>query len=165
MSNSSILPIHSTLSIASTPVQIKAMVMKGYSALLEPHHQIFQCHTQDTRCETLPLCRDRVGVFCCRSRLGHFGSGLTPQERCSRSILQPKPIGLLQSGILIITVIVVENGIAEPRPNPLQCWLRSLCANTHGKGMSVRQWPWRPGFNPRSSHTKDSKNGTWCLLA
>ena len=22
----------------------------------------------------------------------------------------------------------------------------------------------RPGFNPRSSHTKDSKNGTWCLL-
>ena len=30
---------------------------------------------------------------------------------------------------------------------------------------SVRQWPGRPGFNPRSSHTKDSKNGTWCLLA
>ena len=23
----------------------------------------------------------------------------------------------------------------------------------------------RPEFNPRSSHTKDSKNGTWCLLA
>ena len=21
------------------------------------------------------------------------------------------------------------------------------------------------GFNPRSSHTKDLKNGTWCLLA
>ena len=21
------------------------------------------------------------------------------------------------------------------------------------------------GFNPRSSHTKDSKNGTWCFLA
>ena len=29
----------------------------------------------------------------------------------------------------------------------------------------VRQLPGRPGFNPRSSHTKDSKNGTWCLLA
>ena len=28
-----------------------------------------------------------------------------------------------------------------------------------------RQWPGRLGFNPRSSHTKDSKNGTWCLLA
>ena len=27
-------------------------------------------------------------------------------------------------------------------------------------GLSVRQWPGRPGFNPRSSHTKDSKNGT-----
>ena len=25
---------------------------------------------------------------------------------------------------------------------------------------SVRQWLGRPGFNPRSSHTKDSKNGT-----
>ena len=25
---------------------------------------------------------------------------------------------------------------------------------------SVRQWPGRPGFNPRLSHTKDSKNGT-----
>ena len=27
-------------------------------------------------------------------------------------------------------------------------------------GQSVRQWPGRPGFSPRSSHTKDSKNGT-----
>ena len=25
-------------------------------------------------------------------------------------------------------------------------------------GMSVRQWPGRLGINPRSSHTKDSKN-------
>ena len=23
---------------------------------------------------------------------------------------------------------------------------------------SVHQWSWRPGLNPRSSHTKDSKN-------
>ena len=29
-----------------------------------------------------------------------------------------------------------------------------------GNESSVRQWPGRPGFNPRSSHTKDSKNGT-----
>ena len=27
-------------------------------------------------------------------------------------------------------------------------------------GYSVRQWPGRSGFNPRLSHTKDSKNGT-----
>ena len=27
-------------------------------------------------------------------------------------------------------------------------------------GSSVRQWPGRPAFNPRSSHTKDFKNGT-----
>ena len=31
--------------------------------------------------------------------------------------------------------------------------------------LSVCQWPGRPGFNPRSSHSKDSKNGTWCYLA
>ena len=29
----------------------------------------------------------------------------------------------------------------------------------------VRQWSGRPGFNPRSSHTKDFKNGTWSRLA
>ena len=28
----------------------------------------------------------------------------------------------------------------------------------------VRQWSRRPTFNPRSNHTKDSKNGTWCDL-
>ena len=27
-------------------------------------------------------------------------------------------------------------------------------------GLSVRQWPGRPGFNRQSSHTKDFKNGT-----
>ena len=31
--------------------------------------------------------------------------------------------------------------------------------------LSVCQWPGRPEFNPRLSHTKDSKNGTWCHLA
>ena len=30
---------------------------------------------------------------------------------------------------------------------------------------NVCQQSGRPGFNPRSSHTKDSKNGTWCHLA
>ena len=29
-----------------------------------------------------------------------------------------------------------------------------------GPAVSVRQWPGRPGFNPRSSHTEDFKNGT-----
>ena len=38
------------------------------------------------------------------------------------------------------------------------CWL--LWPNE----LSVHQWSGRPGFNPRSSHTKDLKNGTWCLL-
>ena len=29
----------------------------------------------------------------------------------------------------------------------------------------INQWSGRPGFNPRSHHTKDFKNGTWYLLA
>ena len=47
------------------------------------------------------------------------------------------------------------------------CWIFFLCAERHiffnclhyrAIGlMSVRQWSGRPGFNPRSSHTKDSK--------
>ena len=43
----------------------------------------------------------------------------------------------------------------------------SHSANTLGKDMnpSVCQWTGRLGFNSRSSHTKDSKNGTWCHLA
>ena len=45
----------------------------------------------------LPLCRDAVSVFCNPSRLGYrstrWGS-LTPLQRCSQCILQPKPTGL-----------------------------------------------------------------------
>ena len=33
------------------------------------------------------------------------------------------------------------------------------------KVLSVHLWSGRPGFNPRLSHTKDSKISTWCLLA
>ena len=36
---------------------------------------------------------------------------------------------------------------------------------SRSRGLSVRQWPGRPRFNLRSSHTKDSKNGTLYLLA
>ena len=32
---------------------------------------------------------------------------------------------------------------------------------TQPNKQSVRQWSGRPGFNPKSSNTKDSKNGTW----
>ena len=31
--------------------------------------------------------------------------------------------------------------------------------------VSVCLWFGRPEFNPRLSHTEDSKNATWCLLA
>ena len=30
-------------------------------------------------------------------------------------------------------------------------------SHTWSSGLSVRQWPGRPGFNPRSRHTKDLK--------
>ena len=33
------------------------------------------------------------------------------------------------------------------------------------KGKSVSLWTGRPGFSHRLSHTKDSKNGTYCLQA
>ena len=32
-------------------------------------------------------------------------------------------------------------------------------------GSRFRQWSGRPGFNPRSRHTKDFKNSTWYFLA
>ena len=32
-------------------------------------------------------------------------------------------------------------------------------------GLVDKVFAGRPGFNLRLSHTKDSKNGTWCLLA
>ena len=55
-------------------VELGAMAMMGYSAFhntptfLEPHHQIFSCHIQDTR-----------------------WSSLTSLQRCSRCILLPQP--------------------------------------------------------------------------
>ena len=88
--------------------------MKGYSAfskapaLLEPHHQIVQCHIQDThQGGVLPLRRKAVSVFYSPSRLGkallephhqivqcHIqdtrqGGGVTPLQRSSQCILQP----------------------------------------------------------------------------
>ena len=72
--------------------------MKGYSAfpkapaLLEPHHQIFQCHTQETRWESL-----------------------IPLQRCSRCILQPQPTSRLKLvdkfSYLVSSVSSTENDI------------------------------------------------------
>ena len=43
-------------------------------------------------------------------------------------------------------------------------WIKSRRTNystgNWQDGQSVRQWPGRPGFNPGSSHTEDSKNST-----
>ena len=41
----------------------------------------------------LPLCKDAVGVFYSPSRLDPRWGILTPLQRCSRCILQPKPTG------------------------------------------------------------------------
>ena len=56
----------------------------------------------------------------------------------------------------IITGVLQEDTLAP--------YMFIICLHWHN-GYSVRQWPGRSGFNPWSSHTKDSKNGTWCLLA
>ena len=51
-------------------------------------------------------------------------------------------------------------------PGTIEYILRSVMKiNFEQINPTHHQWPWRPGFNPWSSHTKDSKNGTWCLLA
>ena len=73
-------------------VDLRVMAIKGYStftqtpALLEPHHQIVQCHIQHT-CwgSILPLCRDAVSVFYSPSQLGfttlgQSGSGSNDNE-------------------------------------------------------------------------------------
>ena len=60
-------------------VDPEAMAMKGYSAfpkapaLLEPHHQIVQCHISDTHWgRVLSLCREAVGVFYMPQPTWHF---------------------------------------------------------------------------------------------
>ena len=66
-------------------VYLGAMAINGYSAfpktpaLLEPHHQIVQCHIQDTR----------------------YGGGLTPLQRYSQCILQPQLTGQKKKKICI----------------------------------------------------------------
>ena len=44
-------------------------------------------------------------------------------------------------------------------------WFLANTSVPNENGFSVRQWSGRPGFNPRSRHTKDFKNGTWYLFA
>ena len=45
--------------------------------------------------------------------------------------------------------------------NFIKCNFICLSKYAHWpRGYSVRQWSGRPGFNPRSSYTKDFKNGT-----
>ena len=47
-----------------------------------------------------------------------------------------------------------------------QAWTDIYLAPQHEKDVTQGQfWSGRPGFNPRSRHTKDFKNGTWYLLA
>ena len=48
----------------------------------------------------------------------------------------------------------VKVGVKTQRVN-----IKYICGAI-GLMSSVHQWSWRLGFNPRMSHTKDSKNGT-----
>ena len=49
--------------------------------------------------------------------------------------------------------------------NTMGRWIAAVIAAKGQHTKSVHQWSGRPGFNSRLSHTKDSKNGTWYLLA
>ena len=71
-----------------------------------------------------------------------------------------------------ISLQVMKNGyfiaMINAKGNGLQGWISTVYSNFEFLGLvvSVCQWPRRPGFNPRSSYTKDPpQNGTWCLLA
>ena len=74
---SSIWHIDRTPSGVSTPVDLEAMLMKGYSlfpeapALLLLYDQIVYCHIKDARCGVLPHCKGAVGAFYSPSRLGN----------------------------------------------------------------------------------------------
>ena len=111
------------------------MPMKGYSefpkapALLESHHPTFWCHIQDTHWrEVLPLCRDTVGVFCSPSRMDHSLESLTPLQRYSRCILQPKSDG--PQGIRLLSLTPLQRCsrcILQPQSDgPLGIRLESL---------------------------------------
>ena len=53
---------------------------------------------------------------------------------------------------------MLENDISELSSRELSS--PSILVTKSDRSYRFRQWPGRPGFNPRSSHTKDSKNGT-----
>ena len=44
-------------------------------------------------------------------------------------------------------------------------WKKGLNTLKKTNQQGVHQWSGRPGFNPRSGHTKDFKNGTLYLFA
>ena len=53
--------------------------------------------------------------------------------------------------------------IERERERHTHTWLIDF--NSISTCIGFCQWSERIGFNPRLSHTKDSKNGTWCHLA
>ena len=70
---------------------------------------------------------------------------LTPLQRYSWCILKPQPSGLTLHWSFVWIYIYIYI---------YMCVCVCVC------GMMVRvctQWPGKPGFNPRSSHTKDSR--------
>ena len=88
------------------------------------------------------------------------------QHFCSLVVIQYK----LFSYLLHIDQIqcwCIKKVLGGPIAHFLQicCRIPVICTALWRNGQSVYQWSWRLGFNPMSSHTKDSKNGTWYLLA
>ena len=65
-------------------------------------------------------------------------------------------------GVLRICTLL---SLAPLLPWPEPAGLLHLVIRREHHQHDLSQWHGRPGFNPRSSHAKDSKNGTWCYLA
>ena len=85
-----------------------------------------------------------------------FGCHIIPVHGLHYRVMWPRGYSLDSVVTLLCSAITVW----DISTSVSYSYASFVCEN---KG--VCQWPGRPGFNPRSSHTKDFKNGTWYHLA
>ena len=78
------------------------------------------------------------------AELSLYESALLPLIRVWHQSVDPWYYSLVSE--LLFSVILV--------------WIKVYLNRLIGLVGSVHQWSGRPGFNPRSNHTKDFKNGT-----
>ena len=129
-----------TLSGATTAprVNLGEMAMKEYSAfpkapvLLETHHQIVQCHNQDTRLGVPPLSKEAVGAFYRPSQLGNpTKKRMNDQELwnvhnftggCPRGVM----VKAMDCGIVVSEFVLQSRNYAHFRANTLEKGMNPL---------------------------------------